>query len=160
MKSTLKVSLKANERIYVNGAVIRVDRKTTMEFLNDVSFLLENHVMQAVDADTPVRQLYYLVQLLLMDPTSKVAVMALYRAQMLLILEGTASVALAAELKGIDRLVHESSLFEAMKSIRRIFGNEFEGAADRQGDASGIRSFHAPYLRASPSEAILATGEG
>ena len=34
--STLKISLKANEKIYVNGAVIKTDRKVTLEFLNIV----------------------------------------------------------------------------------------------------------------------------
>ncbi len=39
MKNTLKLSLKANEKIYVNGAVLRFDRRTSVEFLNDVNFL-------------------------------------------------------------------------------------------------------------------------
>ena len=56
MKGGFKISLRANERIYVNGAVIKVDRKTSLEFLNNVQFLLENHVLQAEDATTPLRQ--------------------------------------------------------------------------------------------------------
>ena len=52
MKGAFKISLKANERIFINGAVVRVDRKTSLEFLNDVDFLLENHVLQAADATT------------------------------------------------------------------------------------------------------------
>ena len=31
MKNTLKISLKPNEKIYLNGAVIRVDRKVTLD---------------------------------------------------------------------------------------------------------------------------------
>lgn len=50
MKSTLRISLKSGERIFVNGAVLRVDRKVAVEFLNDVTFLLENHVLQPEDA--------------------------------------------------------------------------------------------------------------
>ena len=46
MKNTLKISLKPNEKIYINGAVLRVDRKVSIELLNDVQFLLENHVLQ------------------------------------------------------------------------------------------------------------------
>ena len=64
MKSTLKISLKANEKIYINGAVVRFDRKVTLEFLNDVQFLLENHVLQPEDASTPLRQLYFIVQVM------------------------------------------------------------------------------------------------
>jgi flagellar biosynthesis regulator FlbT len=36
MKGTLKLSLKANEKIYINGAVVRPDRKVTIELMNDV----------------------------------------------------------------------------------------------------------------------------
>ena len=57
MKNTLKISLKPNEKIYLNGAVIRVDRKVTLELLNDVQFLLESHVLQIDEASTPLRQL-------------------------------------------------------------------------------------------------------
>ena len=57
MKSTLRISLKAGEKIFINGAVLRVDRKVALEFLNDVTFLLENHVLQPEEAKTPLRQL-------------------------------------------------------------------------------------------------------
>ena len=69
MKNTLKISLKPNEKIYLNGAVIRVDRKVTIELLNDVQFLLESHVLQTDEASTPLRQLYFILQVMLMNPT-------------------------------------------------------------------------------------------
>ena len=61
--------MRAGERIYVNGAVLRVDRKVSLELVNDVMFLLEGQVMQASDATTALRQLYFIVQLMLMNPT-------------------------------------------------------------------------------------------
>ena len=64
------IHLKRGGKLYVNGAVLRVDRRTSLEFLNDVSFLLENHVMQAEDARTPLRQLYFIVQSMLIDPAN------------------------------------------------------------------------------------------
>ena len=65
MKSTLRISLKSGERIFINGAVLRVDRKVALEFLNDVTFLLENHVLQPEDATTPLKQLYFIAQMIL-----------------------------------------------------------------------------------------------
>ena len=44
------------------------DRKATIELLNDATFLLETHVMQASDATTPLRQIYFVIQVMLMDP--------------------------------------------------------------------------------------------
>ncbi|MGL2349569.1 flagellar biosynthesis repressor FlbT [Helicobacter pylori] len=35
------LTLKPNEKIFINGAILRVDRKVTFELLNDVTFLLE-----------------------------------------------------------------------------------------------------------------------
>ena len=55
----MNISLRADEKIYINGAVLRVDRKVSIELLNDVTFLLESHVMQANDATTPLRQIYF-----------------------------------------------------------------------------------------------------
>ncbi len=66
----MNITLRAGERIYINGAVLRVDRKATLELMNDATFLLETHVMKAEDATTPLRQIYFVVQVMLMDPTS------------------------------------------------------------------------------------------
>lgn len=126
MKSTFKVSLKANDRIYINGAVIRVDRKTSIEFLNDVSFLLEHHILQAEDANTPLKQLYYVVQIMLMAPSDVAAALGLFRGQMPALLSAFTNATVLAELKNVDRLVHEGSYFEAMKAIRGLFALEQE----------------------------------
>ena len=48
MKSTLRISLKSGERIFINGAVLRVDRKVALEFLNDVTFLLDDVPVERV----------------------------------------------------------------------------------------------------------------
>ena len=73
--------MRAGERIYVNGAVLRVDRKVALELVNDVMFLLEGQVMQAADATTALRQLYFIVQLMLMSPTMSRKPRRVYREQ-------------------------------------------------------------------------------
>jgi flagellar protein FlbT len=67
----MNITLRAGEKLYINGAVIRVDRKATIELLNDVTFLLENHVMQVDQATSPLRQIYFAVQVALMDPGAR-----------------------------------------------------------------------------------------
>ena len=79
MKS-LRISLRAGERIYVNGAVLQPDRKVSLEFLNDVVFLLESHVIQAEETTTPLRQLYFIAQTMLMEPASAPATLKLFEA--------------------------------------------------------------------------------
>jgi flagellar protein FlbT len=61
------LKLRAGEKLYLNGAVIKVERKATIELLNDAAFLLEAHVIQPSEANTPLRQLYFVLQTQLMD---------------------------------------------------------------------------------------------
>ncbi|WP_369075704.1 flagellar biosynthesis repressor FlbT, partial [Escherichia coli] len=42
----MKITLKPGEKLFLNGAVVRSDKKITLELVNDAVFLLENHVMQ------------------------------------------------------------------------------------------------------------------
>jgi len=131
MKPTLKISLKPNEKIYVNGAVLRVDRKVSIELLNDVQFLLENHVLQAEDASTPLRQLYFIVQIMLMNPEGAGEAMAMFRRSLPLLIASFSDERVKSGLKEIDRLVGEGHVYEALKAIRALYTIErgiLEGA--------------------------------
>ena len=63
----MQISPKPSERIFINGAVIRVDRKVSLELLNDLNFLLESHVPRAEAAAKPLRQIYFIAKTMLMD---------------------------------------------------------------------------------------------
>lgn len=122
--STLKISLKQNERIYINGAVMRFDRKTSLEFLNDVQFLLESHIIQAEDADTPLKRLYFTIQLQLMSPKDTASTLELFNNQLVGLLYTIDDHIIRNELKNIDRLVRELRLHEAMKTLRALLPAE------------------------------------
>ena len=66
--TVLKISIRAGERIFINGAVLRADRKVTLEFLNTVTFLLEQHVLTPDETTKPLRQLYFMIQSAIIDP--------------------------------------------------------------------------------------------
>lgn len=118
---TFKVSLKPNERIYVNGAVIRFDRRTSLEFLNDVQFLLESHILQPEQADTPLKRLYFTVQIQLMSPQDIEASRATFNRFLMDLLETFEDHFVRNELKTVDRLVKEERYHEAMKCLRALF---------------------------------------
>ena len=118
MKNSLKISLKPNEKIYINGAVVRVDRKVSIEFLNDVQFLLENHVLQPEQASTPLRQLYFIVQVILMNPTESEEARALFRRTLPLLLSTFSDAQVRATLKDVDRLVSEGEDYEGVGEMR------------------------------------------
>lgn len=134
MKSTLKISLKPNEKIYVNGAVLRVDRKVSIELLNDVQFLLENHVLQAEQASTPLRQLYFIVQIMLMNPGGADEALAMFRRSLPLLLASFRDERVKTALKDVDRLVSEGHVYEALKAIRSLYPIE-KGILEQRPDA-------------------------
>lgn len=121
MSGSLKITLKANEKLYVNGAVIRTDRKVSLEFLNDVQFLLEAHVLQADEASTPLRQLYFTLQVMLMNPEGAEAARQLFRASLPRLLSAFSDPQVLSGLKHVDQLVSEDRPYEAMKAIRALY---------------------------------------
>ncbi len=121
MKNTLKLSLKPNEKLYVNGAVIRADRKVTLELLNDVQFLLENHVLQPEDASTPLRQLYFILQVMLMNPQGATDALEMFRRSLPLMLANFSDERIRSTLKNVDRMVGEGKVYEALKAIRSLY---------------------------------------
>jgi flagellar protein FlbT len=117
----MKISLRAGERIYINGAVLRVDRKVSVELVNDVMFLLEGQVMQAADATTAMRQLYFIVQLMLMNPTDIDSAAALYAQHHAALCAVCESREMLDGLAAIDEMVGTTRYFEALKRIRALF---------------------------------------
>ncbi|PWK71660.1 flagellar biosynthesis repressor FlbT [Aminobacter sp. AP02] len=121
MKNTLKISLKANEKIYINGAVVRIDRKASLELLNDAQFLLESHVLQPDQASTPLRQLYFILQVMLVDPQGAVEARDMFRRSLPLLLATFDNAEILSSLKHIDRLVAEDHVYEALKTLRSLY---------------------------------------
>ena len=121
MKNKLRISLKPNEKIYINGAVVRVDRKVSIEFLNDVQFLLQTHVMQPEEASTPLRQLYFIAQIILMTPGAADEARTMFRKSLSMLLASFQHDQVLAGLKDIDRLVVEGQVYDALKAIRALY---------------------------------------
>lgn len=117
----MNITLRAGERLYINGAVIRVDRKATIELLNDVTFLLENHVMQADQATTPLKQIYFAVQVMLMDPGATTAATTLSRRLIDAALTAFEDPTIIAGLKTISGQIDRGRNFEALKALRALF---------------------------------------
>lgn len=121
MSGNLKIHLKPNERIFVNGAVVRVDRKVTMQFLNDVEFLLEHHVIQEEDAKTPLRQLYFIVQSMLMEPGTRELAQQIYDHTHRLLIGSFKNQDILEGLVETRRQVEAARYFDALKKIRSLF---------------------------------------
>ena len=126
MKSKLKIHLKPKERIYINGASLRVDRKVTIELLNDVDFLLEAHVLEEVDATTPLRQLYYVIQSLLIEPQTKDLAVQIYQRQHRELVSSYMDREILEGLVDIKTMIEDGRAFDALKRIRGLLPIEDE----------------------------------
>lgn len=124
MSRSMIISLKAGERIYLNGAVVRVDRKVSLELLNDVAFLLEAHVMQSDETTTPLKQLYFVLQAVLMDPRNGPSAIALFQSLHTQTLGSFSNELVISGLKAAGGLVGEDRIFEAMRTLRALFPTE------------------------------------
>jgi flagellar biosynthesis repressor protein FlbT len=121
MRKAFRISLRAGERIFINGAVLRPDRKVSLEFLNDVAFLLESHVILAEETTTPLRQLYFVIQTMLMEPLNAPATRVVFEQSHALLLASFENDEMLDRLGDIGRLVVTNRLYEALKAIRSLF---------------------------------------
>jgi flagellar protein FlbT len=64
----LKLSLKPGEKFVLNGAVVQNgDRRSVLVLQNKASVLREKDIMQADDASTPSRRIYFPVMMMYLD---------------------------------------------------------------------------------------------
>jgi flagellar protein FlbT len=116
----MNISLRRRERIFINGAVIRVDRKVNLELLNDVTFLLENHVMQPEDATTPLKQLYFAIQTMLISPHDCIAAQTMAHTLIGDILQQGHRDTIHQTLVGVLEELERKRIFDALKNVRTL----------------------------------------
>jgi flagellar protein FlbT len=120
----LHISLKPGERIYVNGAVLKVDRKVSIEFLNDVTFLLEHHVLHPENTRTPLRQLYFIVQTVLIDPANGDEARKMFHGSLGSLLASFENLKIRQGLEEVRDLFERDRPFDALKVLRPLFAIE------------------------------------
>jgi flagellar protein FlbT len=123
---TMRLSLKPQERLFVNGAVLRVDRKVGIELLNDVTFLMENHVLQPEETTTPLRQLYFVVQTMLIDPMQAARSRVLFDDLFAPTLRSFTSRTVIDGLMDLRDAVDQGRCFDGLKILRGLFSHEAE----------------------------------
>jgi len=117
----MKIGLKAGERLFINGAVIRADKKTNIELMNDAVFLLEAHVLQPEEATTPLRQLYFILQTMIMDPASAGAVQDMFHLVLGSVKSAFSTREILLRLDEVEELAKSERWFEAMKLVRTLY---------------------------------------
>lgn len=121
MTARLKIQLKPQQRIFINGGLLRVDRKVTIELLNEVSFLLEDHIIEQGAATTPLRQLYFIAQSMLMEPKTRHMAHQIFDQTHRLLIAATDNQEIRDGLAEVRRLIEVDRHFDALKRLRSMF---------------------------------------
>lgn len=120
MSTPTRVTLRPGERIFINGAVLKADGRTSFDILNDVPYLVEHEIMNAQQTVTPLRQLYYVLQTMVMEPAGAEMAREIYNHVMWSLSEAFSNAAVLAGLEKIRGQVADGSPFEALKTLRKL----------------------------------------
>ena len=121
----LKLTLKPAEKIIVNGAVLtNGNAKTTLTIENSAVILRQKDILQAEDANTPAKRIYFYIQLAYLDEDGREEHLETMRqlAQDFLRALPTAEVAHLIEPLGVD--VATGNYFQALKKCRKLIAFE------------------------------------
>ncbi len=124
------LSLRRGERIFINGAVLRVDRKVCIELMNDVTFLLEHHIIQPEQAKSPLKQLYLAIQTILMAPTHSDSAILVCLGLISSFIVISEDKELIGYLINVRDFIESKKHFEALKMLRHIFHDQ-SGLSDK-----------------------------
>jgi len=132
MTRSMQLSLRAGEKIFINGAVLQMDRRVNIKLLNDAAFLLESHVMQASETTTPLRQLYFVVQTIIIEPRNEARATAMFWEMHGSLVKLLHNDGIRTALLRIGDLVQNGRAFEALRTIRGLFPAEDEVLGRRE----------------------------
>jgi flagellar biosynthesis repressor protein FlbT len=121
----LKLSLRPGERFVVNGAVIQNgDRRAHLILQNKASVLREKDIMQADEAATPAKRIYYPIMLLYLGEEEQGRV---YEEFALRLAEFTTAIrnpAALSECLAISRDVMAREYYKALMRCRKLIAYE------------------------------------
>jgi flagellar protein FlbT len=120
MSETTRVTLRPGERIFINGAVLKAEGRASFELLNDVPYLLENEIIHAQQTVTPLRQLYYILQTMVLEPAGIEMAHGVYTDTLRWLMQTFTNATVLAGLEQISKQVGEGSPFQALKTLRTL----------------------------------------
>jgi flagellar protein FlbT len=121
----LRLTLRPKEKFFLNGVVVvNGENRADLTLLNDAAILREKDIMTEDAADTVCKRIYFLLQLMYIDPDSSPD----YRVKLseLLMSFGQAVPATVSDLDQIGAHVLQGDIYHAMKVARKLISIEKE----------------------------------
>jgi len=121
----LKLNLRANERLVINGALLTALKPTSLLINNQVSMLLERHIMRPEHANTPARRIYFAVQCAYIADASERPPYLEQAMNYIRDFEGaTESGKIRALLADMRRHLEQRAYYDALKQCRDLISYE------------------------------------
>ena len=123
----LKLSLKPNEKIVLNGAVVQNgDRRTTLLLQNKASVLREKDILQLEEANTPVRRIYLPIMLMYLQGQESPEQYNEFALRMTEFMSVVRVPAVLEECVNVSREVMTGEYYKALSRCRKLMDYEAE----------------------------------
>lgn len=123
----LKLSLKPGEKFVLNGAVVQNgDRRGVLVLQNKASVLREKDIMQAEEANSPARRVYFPVMMMYLDEGGAARYYDQFAQRISEFMSVIQNTDILAECVGISKYVLSREYYKALMSCRRLIDYEDE----------------------------------
>ena len=124
----LKIQLKPKERVIINGAVIEghPDNRTEIVVLNNAAVMRQKHILQESEADTPVKRLYFALQMLYLDEDARETYEPTYKKFHKDLVDTFSLPTIKTSLDLIEEAAGKQKYYDAMKVCRDLIKVEAE----------------------------------
>lgn len=121
----LKLSLKAGEKFVLNGAVLtNGDRRASLVVENKASILRDRDILQAEDATTPAKRIYFPIMMLYLDSEQTEGYYDEFVARMTEFMNAISDREALATCVAISRDVLQGQYYKALIKCRQLFDFE------------------------------------
>jgi len=123
----LKLSLKPGEKFVLNGAVVQNgDRRGVLMLQNKASVLREKDIMQAEQANTPARRVYFPVMMMYLNESEAAQVFPEFTARLNEFMSVIRNPKILADCFNISRGVMSKDYYKALMLCRKLIEYEDE----------------------------------
>jgi flagellar protein FlbT len=123
----LKLSLKPGEKFVLNGAVVQNgDRRSSLLLQNKASVLREKDIMQAEEAATPARRIYFPVMMMYLDQSTCEALHDEFIQRLSEFMGAVRNPDILADCVNISRHVMIKEYYKALMLCRKLIEYEDE----------------------------------
>ena len=122
----LMVRLGANEKMVINGAVVSVDGGRAAKIIvhNGACVLRGKDVLTEGEVDTPVKRIYFAVQMMYIDPDSDIDYRGEFIDRLNDVIQITGSEEIRQLLTMIQAYVEAGAYYNALAALRRVMDYE------------------------------------